>query len=57
MTCRRRRERLEAGATAVEYALVIGLVSLILVATTVILGDSFVVWVTDLIGTVDLLLS
>lgn len=52
-----RRSRDERGATAVEYALVIGLVSSLLVAAAVNLGGGFTVWVTALIDTVDGLLN
>lgn len=47
----------EGGATAVEYALVIGLVSLVIVGAAVSLGGGFAVWANTLVGVVDALLN
>ena len=43
----------ERGVTAVEYSLVIGFVSLVVIAAAVNLSDGFVAWangLTDLVG-------
>ncbi|WP_332643982.1 Flp family type IVb pilin [Aeromicrobium sp.] len=47
----------ERGATGVEYALVIGLVSLVIVGAAVSLGGGFAVWANTLVGAVDALLN
>lgn len=47
----------ERGATAIEYALVIGLVSLATVAATVTLGDRFVTWATAVADTIGTMMS
>jgi Flp pilus assembly pilin Flp len=54
--CPRRRTD-HQGVTSVEYALVIGLVSLVVIAAAVSLGDGFTVWATTLADTVGSLLS
>lgn len=51
------REDAERGATAVEYALVIGLVSLIIVGAAVSLGGVFALWAGTLVDTVGGLLN
>ncbi|WP_332662864.1 Flp family type IVb pilin [Aeromicrobium sp.] len=52
-----RHKHAERGATAVEYALVIGLVSLIIVGAAVNLGGVFAIWAGALVDTVDGLLN
>ncbi|MCW2750641.1 MAG: Flp family type IVb pilin [Aeromicrobium sp.] len=52
-----RRPMDQRGVTSVEYALVIGLVSLLMVAAAVDLGGGFTVWATTLVNTVGSLLS
>jgi Flp pilus assembly pilin Flp len=47
----------ERGVTAVEYALVIGLVSLVVVGAAVSLGSGFTSWASDLVDIVDGLLN
>lgn len=54
-TLRHRAE--ERGVTAVEYALVIGLVSLLVVAAAVNLGGGFTVWASSLADAVHALLN
>jgi Flp pilus assembly pilin Flp len=43
--------------TSIEYALVIGLVSLLVVAAAVNLGGGFTIWATSLANTIGTLLS
>lgn len=40
----------ESGATAVEYALLIGLLSILLVGALVMFGDDVTDWINDLFG-------
>jgi Flp pilus assembly pilin Flp len=47
----------ERGVTAVEYSLVIGFVSLAVIAAAVSLGGGFVTWANDLVDLVGTLLS
>jgi Flp pilus assembly pilin Flp len=47
----------ERGVTAVEYALVIGLVSLVVVGAAVSLGSGFTTWAAALVDLVDGLLN
>lgn len=53
----RSRSRREHGAVGVEYALLIGLVSLTMVAAVVLLGGTFVAWVSSLVTHVGHLLG
>jgi Flp pilus assembly pilin Flp len=57
MNISHRRATNQQGVTSVEYALVVGLVSLVIVAATVTLADRFTTWVTALANTVGSLLS
>lgn len=52
-----RRRPDERGASAVEYALVVGLVSVLVVAAAVTLGSGFTTWASTLVGIVDGLLN
>ena len=47
----------ERGAVGVEYALLVGLVSLTIIGAVVILGNDFIDWATTLINHVGDLLS
>jgi Flp pilus assembly pilin Flp len=47
----------ERGVTAVEYALVIGLVSLVVIGAAVSLGAGFTTWADALVDVVDGLLN
>jgi Flp pilus assembly pilin Flp len=47
----------ERGVTSVEYALVIGLVSLVVVGAAVSLGAGFTTWASALVDLVDGLLN
>ena len=52
-----RRRACERGATGTEYALLIGFVSLAIVAAAVSLGGGFNVWAGELVDTISTLLS
>lgn len=54
---RARRAQPDLGATAVEYALLIGLVSLLVIAGPVGLGVNFQEYASDLVDAVAALLS
>lgn len=52
MKIRLRRSTDERGVTAVEYALVIGLVSLVVIGAAVTLGAGFTTWAATLVDVV-----
>ncbi|MEV7395499.1 Flp family type IVb pilin [Aeromicrobium sp. NPDC092404] len=57
MKIRMRRRTDERGVTAVEYALVIGLVSLVVIGAAVSLGSGFTTWAATLVDLVSDLLG